>query len=143
MRAVGTNVLIYAFFADSPFHVAAKTVIDELAQARAAWAIPWACIHEFYAVASNPKIFPLPDQPQRALAQIDAWFHSPSLQLLAENSAHWGILSGLLSDSGAAGPMVHDAKIAAICLSHGVSELVTLDRDFSRFPALKVHSILD
>ena len=28
--------------------------------------------------------------------------------------------------------------IAAICLSHGVSELWTADRDFSRFPDLRV-----
>jgi hypothetical protein len=36
-----------------------------------------------------------------------------------------------------AGPLVHDARIAAICLQHGVRELWTADRDFSRFPQLK------
>ena len=36
------------------------------------------------------------------------------------------------------GPKVHDARIAAICLQHGVTELWSADRDFSRFPALKV-----
>lgn len=34
------------------------------------------------------------------------------------------------------GPRVHDARIAAICLQHGVRELLTFDRDFSRFPDL-------
>jgi predicted nucleic acid-binding protein len=36
--------------------------------------------------------------------------------------------------------MVHDARIAACCLSNGVTELLTLDRDFSRFPQLKTRN---
>lgn len=35
------------------------------------------------------------------------------------------------------GPMIHDARIAAICLSHGVKKLWTCDRDFARFPSLR------
>ena len=35
-----------------------------------------------------------------------------------------------------------DARIAAICLSHGVTELWTVDRDFSRFPDLRVRDPL-
>lgn len=41
-----------------------------------------------------------------------------------------------------AGPAVHDARIAAICLQHGVSELLSADRDFSRFPELKTRNPL-
>jgi predicted nucleic acid-binding protein len=33
---------------------------------------------------------------------------------------------------------VHDARVAAICRDHGVRELWTSDRDFSRFPQLTV-----
>jgi predicted nucleic acid-binding protein len=40
------------------------------------------------------------------------------------------------------GPLFHDARIAAICLSHGVTALWTADRDFSRFPALRTHNPL-
>ena len=29
--------------------------------------------------------------------------------------------------------MVHDARIAAICRAHGVTTLLSADRDFSRF----------
>jgi predicted nucleic acid-binding protein len=41
-----------------------------------------------------------------------------------------------------AGPRVHDARIAALCLSHAVRELWTADRDFSAFPALRVRNPL-
>lgn len=142
MRAVDTNVLVYAFFADSPFHDRARPVIAELAESPAAWAIPWPCIHEFLAVTTNPKIFPDAGLPDRARAQVSAWLASPSLQLLTETPAHWATLRELLTTSRVAGPAVHDTRIAALCLSHGVTELLTLDRDFSRFPALKVRSIL-
>jgi uncharacterized protein len=40
------------------------------------------------------------------------------------------------------GGQIHDARIAAICLQHGVSELWTADRDFSRFPQLKTRNPL-
>ena len=39
-------------------------------------------------------------------------------------------------------PAFHDARIAAICLSHGVRELWTADRDFGRFPDLRVRNPL-
>lgn len=142
MRAVDTNVLVYAFFSDSPFHGTARKSVEELAQSAVAWAIPWPCIHEFYAIVTNPKIFPESDLPARARAQVNAWMSSPSLQLLTETSGHWGVLTSLLASGRIAGPAVHDARIAALCLTHGVSELLTLDRDFSRFAELKVRSLL-
>ena len=36
----------------------------------------------------------------------------------------------------AEGCAVHDARIAALCLHHGVKKLLSADRDFSRFPQL-------
>lgn len=40
--------------------------------------------------------------------------------------------------SGASGNLMHDAHIAALCLAHGVTEIVTADRDFLRFEGLRV-----
>ena len=40
------------------------------------------------------------------------------------------------------GPLVHDARIAALCLSHGIKELLTADRDFGRFRDLKTRNPL-
>lgn len=38
--------------------------------------------------------------------------------------------------------MVHDARLAALCLPHGVRELWIADRDFSRCPALRLRNPL-
>jgi uncharacterized protein len=48
----------------------------------------------------------------------------------------------VLERSKAAGAMVHDARVAALCLHHGVRELWTADRDFSRFPDLSTRNPL-
>lgn len=61
--------------------------------------------------------------------------------LLSESRNHWATLSRLVRDHDVTGPVVHDAKIAAICLDHGVDEFITFDRDFSRFPELKVRTL--
>lgn len=59
----------------------------------------------------------------------DSAFHGPAFRVVRD-----------LAESD--GPRVHDARIAAICLSHGVDELWTADRDFSRFPGLTVKNPL-
>lgn len=142
MIAVDTNVLVYAHRRDSDFHEAAADAVRSLAQARSSWAIPWPCLHEFYAIATHPRIYSPPSTPEQAVAQIDAWLASPSLTVLGEPSDHWSRLSALVVDGKVAGPMVHDARIAALCLGHGVRELWSADRDFSRFPELGVRNPL-
>ena len=57
-------------------------------------------------------------------------------------SGYWQSLKPLLLDGLIEGPRVHDARIAALCLLHGVGELWSADRDFSRFPELKVRNPL-
>jgi toxin-antitoxin system PIN domain toxin len=140
--AVDTNVLVYAHRVDSTFHRSAAATVARLAESRTAWAIPWTCIHEFLAVTTHPRIFDPPTPIAAALDQVQAWLESPSLCLLHEANDHWGKLRGVLHASGVTGPRVHDAHIAAICLSHGVTELWSVDRDYTRFPALRVKNPL-
>ena len=67
---------------------------------------------------------------------------SPSLSLIGEAPQHWATLSKLATQAKAQGGAIYDARIAAICLDHGISELWTADRDFSRFPGLRVRNPL-
>ncbi len=142
MIAVDSNILVYAHREDSPWHDAADECVRTLAEGRAAWAIPWPCLHEFLAVATHPRIYAPPTPLDLAVDQVEAWLGSPSLVLLGEGAGHWTRLSALVRGGQAAGPKVHDARIAAICLEHGIEELWTIDRDFSRFPALRVRNPL-
>ena len=142
MIAVDTNVLVYAHREDSPWHSAAYACIERLAQGRGAWAMPWPCLHEFLAIVTHPRIYEPPTPLGKALSQVDAWLEAPGLVLLCESGDHWSDLRALLAGGRVIGGQVHDARIAAICRQHGVAELWTADRDFSRFPDLKVRNPL-
>ncbi len=142
MIAVDTNVLVYAHRRDSAWHRSASNTVRELAENRTPWAIPWPCVHEFFAVVTHPRIYSPPSTPPLASAQLEAWFASPSVVMLAETADYWPTLKSLLESSQTSGPQVHDARIAALCQLHGVRELWTADRDFSRFSALATRNPL-
>jgi toxin-antitoxin system PIN domain toxin len=134
--AVDTNVLVYAHREDAAFHETASARIAELAEGTAIWAIPWPCIHEFLNVVTHPRIYTVPTPLPRALEQVDIWLESPTLVLLAETATHWPTLRTMLLAGRVIGPRVHDGRVAALCRQHGVRELWTADRDFSRFGAV-------
>lgn len=138
MIALDTNLLVYAHRADSPFHEKAGRRVAELAEGPAIWAIPWPCLHEFLAIVTHPRIYAPPTPLAQALDQVDAWLESPSVLVLAESPAHWPTLRALLAGGRVTGALVHDARVAALCRQHGVRELWSADRDFSRFAGLPV-----
>lgn len=137
MRAFDTNLLVYAHRADSPFHAKAKALLSEAAEGAEAWALPWPCIHEFLSIITNPRIFRTPTPLDEALAQVDAWLSSPMVVTLSEEGqGYWEVLASLVRKGRIQGAKVHDARVAALAIFHGVDELLTADRDFGRFPDL-------
>jgi toxin-antitoxin system PIN domain toxin len=140
--AVDTNLLVYAVREDSPWHNAALSCIRSLAEGTALWAIPWPCVHEFIAVVTHPRIYKPPTSLEDALLQVKYWMESPTLRLMGESTGYWGNLKKLAVGAKAIGPLVHDARVAALCLSHGVDEIWTLDRDYSRFEGLRTRNPL-
>ena len=142
MIAVETNVLVYAHREDSPWHDAAYTRLLELAEGQAPWAIPWPCIHEFLAVVTHARIYAPPTPLGTAVDQVEAWMESPSLVLLSESETYWEQLRRMIQAARVSGPQIHDARVAALCRQHGVDELWTADRDFSRFLGLKIRNPL-
>ena len=142
MIAIDTNILVYAHREDSEWYPAAYSKLDAVAEGKAHWAIPWPCIHEFLAIATHPRIFSPPTPLADAVDQVEAWLEAPGLVLLSETSSYWSTLSDAVKVGRISGPQIHDARIAALCLLHGVSELWSADRDFNRFPGLTVRNPL-
>lgn len=142
MIAVDTNILVHAHRRDSRWHGVAGPLVVHLAEGSEAWGIPWPCVHEFFAIVTHPRIWKHPTPPAGALDQIDAWMASPRLVLLAEESGYWAVLRRLVSASRLMSAAIHDARIAALCVHHRVRELLTADRDFSRFPELPIRNPL-
>jgi hypothetical protein len=138
MIAVDTNLLIYAHREDSGWHSEALEALLVLARSSRRWGIPWPCVHEFISITTHPSIFVPPTPVATAFAAMEAWLISPSCRVIGEGPGHLGNLKRLALRAKIQGPMVHDARIAAICLDNGVTELWSADRDFSRYRELRV-----
>lgn len=142
MIAVDTNILVYSHREDSEFHAASKELVDALRHQSAAWAIPWPCVHEFIGIVTRTSIYQPPTSLNQAFVSVDAWLAGGNLHLLAESPGYFEKLRELALAAKLSGPRIHDARIAALCLHHGVRELWTADRDFSLFPKLKTRNPL-
>lgn len=138
MIALDTNVLVYARREEFPEHDQASRLLRELAEGSRMWALPWPCVYEFLRVVTHPRVFDPPTELSSALEDLESLLQSPSLILLGEGRAHFSRLKESASAARVFGNLVHDAHIATLCLEHGVTELLTRDRDFGRFEGLVV-----
>ena len=137
MIAVDTNLLVYAHRREARAYETAYKVLRELSEGERVWAIPWPCCYEFLSVVTNRRIWrESATPPERAWAQLEAWTSSPSNQLIGETDDFLKVLKGFVQRPRVRGAVIHDARVAAICIAHGVEMLLTRDRDFSLFPEL-------
>jgi predicted nucleic acid-binding protein len=79
---------------------------------------------------------------EMAFAQLRALGTLANLAFIGEADEYLLHLESLAMPAHTRGGAVHDARIAAICISHGVGELWSADRDLSRFPQLVVRNPL-
>jgi toxin-antitoxin system PIN domain toxin len=142
VKAVDTNILIYAEMVSDPNHKISRATLSALAEGPEPWAIPWPCVYEFLRVVTHPRVYHPPMPAGSAIRDLRGLFESPSLILLHETDRHLEILERLVAESGVSGNLMHDAHIATICIEHGVSELLTADRDFARFARLRTRNPL-
>jgi toxin-antitoxin system PIN domain toxin len=140
--AVDTNILVYAHRRDSEWHETAYEAIRQLAEGPAPWAVAWPCFHEFLAIVTHPRIYNPPTPLEKALAQVEIWSESPTIRILSELKGHWKELKEILSKGRIVGAAVHDARVAAICQEHGVQEIWTADRDFTRVKGVTIRNPL-
>ena len=142
MIAIDTNLLVYAHRNQTEWHHLALDRIQQCWGGDQPWMIPWPCLHEFYSVVTHPKVQKPPSTIGQTITQIETWMESPTLVISSESGQYWSTLRSILESGRITGSMVYDAKIAAICLSAGVTTFWTADRDFSRFPKLRCENPL-
>jgi uncharacterized protein len=137
--AFDTNVLVYAHRREVAEHGQAFELIRSHAEGSEAWSIPWPCVYEFFSVVTNRRIWgQSATSPEAAWLQVEAWRDAPGLRLLVETSGYGDVLAEFACRPRVRGPVIHDARIAALCVVHGVEALLTRDRDFALFPELAI-----
>jgi toxin-antitoxin system PIN domain toxin len=138
--AIDTNVLLYAHREETEFHLQAYETLKDLAEDFNPWGIPVFCLGEFLRVSTHPRVFDPPSKPEAALAALEDLMTSPSVRILNPEERYLRLLGEVVRSADVRGNLIFDAQIVAVCLEHGVSELVTWDRDFSRFPKFRLRT---
>jgi hypothetical protein len=136
--AVDTNVLVYAHQEKLDQHAAALARLTELAQGDMPWGLPVFCMAEFVRVVTHPRIFRPPSSLDGALDAIDRLLASPSVRVLHSGPLYPKLFAECVRSGDARGNLAFDAQIAAVCLEGGAREVLTVDRDFARFPQLSI-----
>jgi uncharacterized protein len=135
--ALDTNVLLHAHRAELPKHEVCLAALRRLAEGVWPWALPVYVVSEFVRVATHPRVFAPPSTLDQALGFLDALLGSPRCQLLAPGPGFVRIFDKLCREGDMRGNRAFDAQLAAVCVEHGVRDIVTLDRDMSRMPSIR------
>jgi hypothetical protein len=99
--------------------------------------LSWATILAFLRISTTTGIFERPFSGTEAAAIVSGWLEPPVVAILNPGERHWEILCELMTKGQAHGPLIMDAHLAALAIEHGAT-LATTDRDFSRFPGLRI-----
>ena len=135
------NLLIYAHNEAAPLHAGARAWWRGLMSAPTPVAIPWAVVFGFVRLVTHPAVLASPLAPGDALDRVDDWFAQEQVRVLEPGSRHLRIARDLFTATGVGGPLTTDTHLAALAIEHG-AELHTNDRDFERFPGLRLRNPL-
>lgn len=133
---VDANLLLYAYDADSPHHLAARRWLEREISSGRPVRFALVTLLAFVRIASDQRVFARPLPPVDACAIIETWLAVPNVRLLEPGRRTWQHLSAICDDAQARGALVMDAHLAALALEHGAI-VATADRDFRRFNGVR------
>jgi hypothetical protein len=142
MILIDANLLLYAYDGTSARHAAARAWLENVFSSPEPVGLSWITLLAFLRVGTDPRAVRRPLSPADASAIVGTWLQRPNVTILQPTERHWSVLTRLLTDGQARGPLVMDADLAALAIEHGAT-LCTVDRDFGRFPGLTVVNPLD
>jgi toxin-antitoxin system PIN domain toxin len=134
---VDANVLLYAYDPRSEHHERCRSWVEKSFSGEEPVCIAWVTLLAFIRISTNPRIFEAPLGAAEAIAIVSSWLARPAVSVLEAGEQCWAILRTLLVEAQVTGPLVMDAFLAALALENGAT-LVTTDRDFLRFPKIRL-----
>ena len=88
-------------------------------------------------ICTHPRVFSSPSSLDEVFGFCDDLLVQPVTITVHPGRRHWSIFLDLCRQADARGNLVTDAYLAALAIETG-GEWITLDRDFSRFPGLRL-----
>jgi toxin-antitoxin system PIN domain toxin len=134
---IDANILLYAHDRSSPHHEAARVWLETTLSKPEPVGLSWLTILAFLRISTNPRVLQHPFSVAEAVAIVAGWLQRPTVTILHPSDRHWEILQDLMIKGQAHGPLATDAHLAALAIEQGAT-LATADRDFTRFPGLRI-----
>jgi uncharacterized protein len=136
LKLLDVNVLLAAHRDDHPDFETARTWLDRTLAERTPFAVLDIVAGAFLRIATNRRIFAIPTPVDEAFGYLKALRGQPAHAMLSPGPRHLALLQQLCADGEATGDLIADAQLAAIALEHAC-ELISFDRDFTRFSELR------
>lgn len=136
MIVADVNALVHAFRPETSFHELARGVLTSCRD-QGALIVLTDVAASFIRIVTDQRLSHSPDRPDQALAFIDALTANGRF-LREPRVSRWQAFRTFIEQLESSGPLVRDALLAATSADFGAAVL-TADRDFLRFPGLRVH----
>ena len=137
MILIDANLLLYAYDRASPHHDRAKLWLESALNGLEPVGFGWVTLLAFLRLTTNPRVFQRPLAVADAVGIVQWWLRLPAVGVVEPTQNHLPLLLGAATDGQARGPMLMDAHVAALAIEHGAM-LCTTDRDFARYPGLRL-----
>lgn len=142
MKLIDANVLIYAAHSEAVDHARYLGWLDDLYRSNEWFAQSELIAAAFIRITTNAKAWRDPFTIQEALNAYGDIRSRPRCRWLNPSVRHWSVFSDLCRHTPVKANLVNDAWLAALAIEHDF-EIISVDRDFARFPGLRWRHPLD
>lgn len=142
MLALDVNIIVPAFRADAPDHLAMREWLESAVNDREVVGISDSVLGGAVRILTNTRVFHPVTPLTTALSEANRLRSHAGVVTLSPGPAHWEIFERLCRSADARGNLVADAQHAALAVEHGAT-WISKDRDFARFPELRWQHPLD
>lgn len=136
MLLLDVNVVLAAHREDHPHYAPVRGWFEDMLAGDERFAVPAFVWTSFLRLATHRRVFEVPTPRAEAFAFIAAACEHPLYLPIGPGPRHLALLRQLSDEADATGDLIVNAAIAAIAVEHG-GEVVSLDRDFGRFPSVR------
>ncbi len=142
MNLIDVNVLLYAYNEDAPHHTPARRWLEATLSGADPVFLAWTTLIAFVRIGTDARAFPRPMPAATACQIVAAWLELPTVHMAEPTAEHWAVVTELIAVGQARGRIISDVHLAALSQEHDLT-LCTHDRDFLRFPGVRVFFPLD
>lgn len=142
MFLIDTNILLHAVNKESAEFEKTSGFLRSLPRQGEQWALSWNILYEFMRVGTHPRVFSNPLTQEQAWGFIKALLNGSNCMLISETELHPEVLEECANETPRLhGNILHDFHTAILMREHGITEILTFDRDFHTFPWVRIKEI--